>query len=246
MGSIHFSPARRQFLGTFAVGKTVPLRQQSSGRRNQRERSSCFQGPRKRVMSILSADAGAGIPRRPSGRWGAGRGYCAFLAKTYTDDRLNRVIASTDPLNQTVTLTYDAAGDTLARQDPLAQTITYTYDALHHLVGTTDPLNHTVTSVWDAVGSVVASNDALGNTAINSVNSLQQLPLTVDAGGGLTSDGVWTTRGRFSPNVPCTGGSPPGSACRSRAFSSRRCRTPAAFSPGSSAAAGPAGAAWRR
>ncbi|GBD99359.1 tRNA(Glu)-specific nuclease WapA precursor [bacterium BMS3Abin07] len=100
----------------------------------------------------------------------------------------NRILSITDPLDRTVSYTYDSAGNVTAITDNAGNTTTYeyestfnkltkitdapgnvttfTYDANGNLITATDPMNNTMTISYNSVGRPVSVTDALNNTTV--------------------------------------------------------------------------------
>ena len=57
----------------------------------------------------------------------------------YTYDKLSRVIAVKNPLNQTSAMTYDANGNKVSESDWRGNTAEYRYDILDRLIAVIDP-----------------------------------------------------------------------------------------------------------
>jgi len=74
-------------------------------------------------------------------------------------DNLNRLINTTDPLNQVTHIEYDEAGNESARIDAKGQRTQFEYDAYRRLLNTTYPDNSTEQNQYDAEGNLILSID---------------------------------------------------------------------------------------
>ncbi len=70
-----------------------------------------------------------------------------------------------NPLNEAVTLTYDAAGQPATLTNALSKTWNFTWQS-GALTSATDPLGRTVNQVVDAAGRVTGVTGALGHTTL--------------------------------------------------------------------------------
>jgi YD repeat-containing protein len=80
---------------------------------------------------------------------------------TFAYDALNRVTATTDPLNRTSTVVYDKAGNVVQQIDPT----TLVYDALNRQVSSQDPTGGIWTTVYDGDSNVIAQTDPANSTS---------------------------------------------------------------------------------
>jgi RHS repeat-associated protein len=99
------------------------------------------------------------------------------VSKSSFDDRQN-LISSTDNLNRTTLLTYDAQDNVKTVQDVQGGVTTLGWDANNNLISVTDPAQHTSTITRNSLGQVISVTDALGHVTG---------PMTYDALGFLKS-----------------------------------------------------------
>jgi RHS repeat-associated protein len=98
----------------------------------------------------------------------------------------------TDPLDASVTTTYDALGNVLSVTDALGKVTNYSYDAASRLTTVTDPDGHATTYDYDAVGNLVARTDASGHITSYEYDLAKHLVSSSDPLGNdwvLTHDG---------------------------------------------------------
>jgi RHS repeat-associated protein len=116
------------------------------------------------------------------------RGVTNALGSTwrFDFDRLDRLIAETDPLGSTTGYTYDAADNQTSITDKLGRVTQYHYDALNRLVEVIDPLGSRATQSYDSLNNPSALTDELGRTATYVYDSLNRRTQMTDAAGGVT------------------------------------------------------------
>src|SRR5439155_2202687 len=83
---------------------------------------------------------------------------------SHTYDALNEESSTTDPLNHTISQTFDKVGNVLTQTDALLKVTHFAYNALNELTTTTDALGHVVQTSWDPRGfqtrEIDGTNDA--------------------------------------------------------------------------------------
>jgi RHS repeat-associated protein len=107
----------------------------------------------------------------------------------YSYDADNRLIKTTDALNQERAIGYDALGNIVSSTDELGRTTVYTYDKLDRQTVLTDALGHATTYTYDAVGNRTQITDALGQTTKYVYDTLNRQTKVIDAKGGITKTG---------------------------------------------------------
>lgn len=112
---------------------------------------------------------------------------------TYVYDTLTETIKSkTDPLNNSISYTYDAQGNMLTKTEPGIGTTTYTYDTKGNILTLKDPLNQTTTYTYNGFSQILTITGAPGNTT-NTYDTKGNLLTTTDPSGALTQYGYATT-----------------------------------------------------
>jgi RHS repeat-associated protein len=122
-----------------------------------------------------------------------------------TYDRLDRLVSTTDPLDNRTSYAYDAAGQLTARTDPRGNITryaydgdgrlssvsapdgsitTYAYDAAAEMVSRTDPNGHVAHWSYDATGKLAAKTDPLGRQWSYRYDPAGQLVETRAPAGG--------------------------------------------------------------
>jgi len=109
-------------------------------------------------------------------------------------DAQSRAITVTDPLDQSTTLAYQAAGGTADTgnlegtlvTDPLGGQERDLYDAQGNLVAQTDPNGYTAASAYNGAGDLLTSTDALGAATSYGVDAQGDPVTTTDALGAPT------------------------------------------------------------
>jgi len=104
-----------------------------------------------------------------------------------TSDALHRVVASKDPVGNTITYTYDAAGNTIAVTDALNHTTTTTYDADNRVQTTKDALGDVTTYSYDAAGNQITVTDPLGHVTTSAYDAQNRLISVTDPRGAVTT-----------------------------------------------------------
>lgn len=86
---------------------------------------------------------------------------------TYVRDGAGRITSITDPLGQTQTYAYNAAGNLETHTDRGSNVTTFTYDGSNFLTRIDDPLGNTpIRNEYDADGRLIAQTDADGNRTL--------------------------------------------------------------------------------
>ena len=102
------------------------------------------------------------------------------------DPAIGNLVTTTDPLNHTTTIAYNAFGQPASVTDPLSNTTTFTYDAVGNLETVTDPLGNRTQRLYDAVSRLTSLIDPRGKTTQFTYNSVNQVTQITDAINGLT------------------------------------------------------------
>jgi YD repeat-containing protein len=127
----------------------------------------------------------------------------------YAYDKLSRVTAAKNALNQTGTAAYDADGNKVSEADWLGNANVYRYDILDRLIASIDPnnvqaetltytdtnlqatstdaLSHTTTYTYDALGRLTSTTDAAGHTTGQTYDSVGNVASRTDGNGNVTS-----------------------------------------------------------
>ncbi|MEE8062283.1 MAG: Ig-like domain-containing protein, partial [Gemmatimonadales bacterium] len=104
------------------------------------------------------------------------------------DPTFNKVTKITDVVNQETTFTYDPAnGNLLTTTDPLNETTTITYNAFGQPTSVTDPLNNTTTFDFNADGNLITTTDPLGNQTQRPYDAVSRLITLTDPRGNSTT-----------------------------------------------------------
>ncbi|WP_420628570.1 N-acetylmuramoyl-L-alanine amidase [Candidatus Leptofilum sp.] len=90
-------------------------------------------------------------------------------------DALNRLIATTNHVGQTVRYTYDAVGNRLSMVYPDGRTVTYAYDATNYQNGVTDPDGNHFAVVRDATHNITTINYPNETTAVYTFDAADRL-----------------------------------------------------------------------
>ena len=102
------------------------------------------------------------------------------------DPVTGNLLTTTDPLNHTTTMAYNAFGQPASVTDPLSNTTTFTYDAVGNLETVTDPLGNRSQRLYDAASRLTALIDPRGKTTQFTYNAVNQVTQITDALNGLT------------------------------------------------------------
>lgn len=89
-------------------------------------------------------------------------------------------MATTDPLNRTTTLTYDAAGNVATSTDALNRITSFQYDVKNRLTQVTDPNTGVTAYAYDGNGNLLTVTDAKNQVttfAYDSRNRLLSTPI---------------------------------------------------------------------
>jgi YD repeat-containing protein len=127
----------------------------------------------------------------------------------YAYDRLSRVTAVKNALNQTSTVAYDSNGNKVSEADWLGNTTVRRYDILDRLIASIDPdnvqvetltytdnnlqatstdaLNHTTNYTYDALKRLTSSTDAAGHTTSQTYDPAGNVATRTDGNGNVTS-----------------------------------------------------------
>ena len=121
-------------------------------------------------------------------------------ATTYTYDRMNRRLSTTDALNRTSSVTYDENGNQKTTTDARQNKTIYEYDALNRLVLVKQPSPYTDTTglpadtlaklppttsySYDEVGNLLSTTDAERHTTAYEYDTLNRRTAMVDGRGG--------------------------------------------------------------
>ena len=89
-------------------------------------------------------------------------------------------MTTTDPLNRTTTLTYDAAGNVPTSTDALSRTTTLEYDAMNRLKTVADPAGGITAYTYDGNGNLLAVKDAKNQVTTFSYDARNRLVSTTD------------------------------------------------------------------
>jgi len=102
------------------------------------------------------------------------------------DPVTGNLLTTTDPLNHTTTIAYNAFGQPASVTDPLTNTTTFTYDAVGNLETVTDPLGNRSQRLYDAASRLTALIDPRGKTTQFTYDPVNQVTQIADAINGLT------------------------------------------------------------
>ena len=109
---------------------------------------------------------------------------------------------TTDPLNRTTTLAYDAAGNVLTSTDALTRVTTFEYDAKNRLKKVTDPATGVTDYTYDGNGNLLTVKDAKNQTTTFAYDAKSRLASTTDPLGRVeayTYDGADNLLTRVTP-----------------------------------------------
>ena len=127
----------------------------------------------------------------------------------YDYDKLNRLIATTNPLGQTDSIAYDANGNKVAETNWRGNINTYRYDILNRLIAvidqdgiqaetltytdthrqatSTDALGHTSSFTYDKLGRLIAVTDAEGYSNSKNYDAMGNIISKTDGNNQVTS-----------------------------------------------------------
>ncbi len=98
-----------------------------------------------------------------------------YLRSTWPYDALDRLVASSDPLDGITLRDYDAQDNLTRLQDPRGVTTRYEYDGLGNLTRLISPDSGTTTYDHDAAGNVISKTDARGVVTTYTYDALNRL-----------------------------------------------------------------------
>ncbi len=106
---------------------------------------------------------------------------------TIARDGQGRVTSVTDPLSNTITYSYNAAGDLASVTDRDGAATTYHYDGQHNLLSQTDPLGHTpAIAHYDDQGRLTSVTDSQGHTITYTIDLAARQQVVTDQRGYAT------------------------------------------------------------
>ena len=105
---------------------------------------------------------------------------------TYTYDGAGNLLTVTDEAGVTKRYTYDKVGNVLTYTDGAGRVTTYEYDKNYNLIKTTDPAGAVTIYEYDASGRVVKETDALGNSQTFAYDKNGRIISVTDKNGNVT------------------------------------------------------------
>ncbi len=119
-------------------------------------------------------------------------GLLNFVATTFTYDKNNRLVSTTDPEGDTTSQTYDKVGNIATKTDGNGNVTIYAYDELKHLASVTNAKGEKTGFTYDLNGNMISQTDGKGNTSLFEYNSINKIARKIDAGGRKGSSGSYT------------------------------------------------------
>ena len=119
-------------------------------------------------------------------------GSLNFVATTFTYDKGNRLVSTTDPEGYTTSQNYDKVGNIAAKTDGNGNVTTYDYDELKHLASVTNTKGEKTSYTYDLNGNMISQTDGKGNTSLFEYNSINKIVRKIDAGGRKGNAGSYT------------------------------------------------------
>jgi len=114
---------------------------------------------------------------------------------TYSYNADGNLTATTDGAGNTVSYTYDPAGNIIALTYPNGKTVTRSYNSAGQLASVTDWLGNTTTFSYDHDGNLTATTYPNGDTVRSSYDNSNQMTATAVVGAGNTTlAGITYTR----------------------------------------------------
>ncbi len=119
-------------------------------------------------------------------------GSLNFVATTFTYDKNNRLVSTTDPEGDTTSQTYDKAGNISTKTDGNGNVTTYDYNELKHLASVTNAKGEKTSFTYDLNGNMISQTDGRSNTSLFEYNSGNKIVRKIDAGGRKGNAGSYT------------------------------------------------------
>src|SRR5579859_3358257 len=106
---------------------------------------------------------------------------------TYTYDALGRILIEANPLNQSITSTWDSNNNRVSVKDARGYLTTFGYDTNGNVLTVTNPLSGTVLRSYDGRNNLLTETDPLGRAITNTYDANSNLLTRTNTLGGVTS-----------------------------------------------------------
>jgi RHS repeat-associated protein len=116
---------------------------------------------------------------------------------TYTFDAAGQLTAITDLNGYSTTLTYNPAGQLISVSDPAGRSLIFTYGTNELVSSVSDPMGRSYTYNYDSAGDLTSVLDPLGRTTTFTYDDSHQMLTMTDPQGGTVTN-VYDSEGRIS------------------------------------------------